>query len=47
MGEMKARVGNVAARLSREGWPMVACLFADYTILLAENAMELQRLVEF
>ena len=43
MREMKAKVGNIGARLklNEKGWAVVACLFADYTVLLAESEREL------
>ncbi len=45
---MKAKVGNVGARLKVNGvdWSVVACLFADDTVLLAESERELQRIVD-
>ena len=48
MREMKAKVGNIGARLklNGEGWAVVACLFADDTVLLAESEGELQRVVD-
>ncbi len=38
MREMKAKVGNAATRLKVNGvdWYVVACLFADDTVLLSE-----------
>ena len=38
MSKMKANMGNVGARLKMNwnGWAVVACLFADNTILFAE-----------
>ena len=46
--EMKAKVGNVGARLKVNGvgWSVVTCLFADDTVLLAESERELQRVVD-
>ncbi len=46
--EMKAKVGNISARLKLNGvtWSVAACLFAVGTVLLTENEMELQRVVE-
>ncbi len=48
MKEMKAKVGKVGARLKLNGmdWAVVACLFADDTVLLAESERELQRVVD-
>ncbi len=48
MREMKAKVGNVDARLKVNGvdWSVVACLFADDTVLLAESERELQQVVD-
>ena len=45
---MKARVGNKGARLKMNGveWPVVGCLSADDTVLLAESDRELQRVVD-
>ena len=39
MRKMKAKVGNVDARLEMNGmgWTVVACLFSDYTVLFADN----------
>ena len=36
---MKAKLGNVGVRLwlNGVGWDMVACLFVDDTVLLAES----------
>lgn len=47
MRELRAKVGNVGARLKVNGgsWPVAACLFADDTVLLAESESELQRVV--
>ncbi len=44
MSEMKAKVGNVDARLRVNGVDcfVVSCLFADDTVLLAESERELQ-----
>ncbi len=48
MREVGAKVGNVGARLKVNGvdWSIVACLFADDTVLLAESEKELQRVVD-
>ena len=43
MREMKVKVRNVGARLNMNGmgWAMVACLFADNTVLFAESEEEI------
>ena len=48
MREMKAKVGNAGAKLRMNDvdWPVVGCLFADDTVLLAESERELQRVVD-
>ncbi len=48
MREMKAKVGNIGARLKLNGvtWSVAACLFAVDTVLLGESEMELKRVVE-
>ena len=45
--EMKAKVGKVGARMNLEGvnWCLVASLFADDTVLMAESERELQMIV--
>ena len=42
MREMKAKVGNIGARLKMNGngWAVVACLFADDTVLFAESKVK-------
>ena len=42
MRKMKAKLGNVGARLKLNGvgWPIVTCLFPDDTVLLAESERE-------
>ena len=44
MNEMKAKVGNIGTRLKIKGmgWTMLACLFADDTMLSAESKGELK-----
>ena len=39
MREMKAKVGNVGTRIKINGmgWAVVACLFADDTMFIAES----------
>ena len=46
--EMKAKVGDVGARLNLNGesWRVVTCLFADDTVLLAESERQLQKVVD-
>ncbi len=48
MRKRKAKVGNVGTRPKANGvdWFVVACLFADNTVLLAESERELQRVVD-
>lgn len=48
MREMRARVGELVPRLKVRGTeePLVAGLFADDTVLLAENVGTLQRTVD-
>ena len=48
MREMKARVGKVSARLKLNGetWEVVTSLFADDTVLLAEDERQLQRVFD-
>ncbi len=47
MREMKSKVVNVGSklRLNGEVWSVVTCLFADYTVLLAESEGDLLRVV--
>ncbi|MCP5003018.1 MAG: hypothetical protein GY941_03575 [Planctomycetes bacterium] len=46
--EMKARVGDIGVGLQLDGvgWSLVASLFADDTVLMAESERELQRVVK-
>ena len=46
--EMEDKVGNVDVRVNMNGmgWAVVACLFADDTLLFAEREKELQRVVD-
>ena len=37
---------SLRLKLNGEGWAVVACLFADDTVLLAESERELQRVVD-
>ena len=48
MREMKAKVGNIGARMKLSGcdWEVTASLFADDTVLLADSERELQRVVD-
>ncbi len=48
MREMKAKVGNVCAKLKayRVDWSMLPCLFADDTVLLSESERKLQKVVD-
>ena len=46
--EMQAKVRNVGAglKINGMGWAVVACLFTNDTVLFAESAEELQRMVD-
>ena len=48
MKEMKAKVGNVVARLKMRGMgqAVVACLFADDNVLFAESEKKPRRVVD-
>ncbi len=48
MRKMKSKVGIIGARMKLNGvdWSVVACLFVDDTVLLAESERELQRVVD-
>ena len=48
MREMKTKVRNGGGRLKINAisWTVVACLFADDTVLFAKNEEELQRVVD-
>ncbi len=47
MREMKGKVGEVGVRMYAEGrkWVLNSILFADKTVLIAENESDLQKLV--
>ncbi len=47
MREVKAKVGKTGARLNLNGvnWTVLACLFGDDTVLLAESERKLERVM--